>query len=57
MYDVTWRLVSLIYKGPMQKGKQEFEVLAPTNSGTGVYYIRIDTNEGSATQRLIFENE
>ena len=57
MYDVTGRLVSLIYKGPIQKGKQEFEVLAPTNSGTGVYYIRIDTNEGSATQRLIFENE
>ncbi len=57
MYDVTGRMISMIYKGAMPKGKKEFEVLAPTNSSTGVYYIRINTNEGSATQRLIFENE
>lgn len=57
LYDVTGRRLSMIYKGPLDLGKQEFEVLNPTNSGLGVYYIRIDTNEGSVSQRLIFENE
>ena len=57
LYDVTGRRLSMIYKGPLNQGKQEFEVPNPTNVGLGVYYIRIDTNEGSVSQRLIFENE
>lgn len=57
LYDVTGRLVSNIYDGALTKGKQEFEVKHPTNASVGVYYIRINTTEGSVSQRLIFENE
>ncbi len=57
IYDVTGRLISSIYEGQLKLGNQEFEIRNPTNSAFGVYYIRIDSNEGSASQRLIFENE
>ena len=57
LYDVTGRMVSLIYKGALSQGKQEFEIIHPTNASFGVYYIKVNTNEGSASQRLIFENE
>lgn len=57
LYDVTGRMVSLIYKGALFQGKQDFEIIHPTNASFGVYYIKVNTNEGSASQRLIFENE
>jgi PKD repeat protein len=57
LYDITGRMISLIYKGALSQGKQEFEIKHPTNASSGVYYIRVNTNEGSASKRLIFENQ
>jgi PKD repeat protein len=57
LYDVTGRMVSLIYKGLLDIGEQELEVLQPQGAPHGMYFLKVETDHGSASQTIIFENE
>lgn len=56
LYDITGRKLQILYSGMNRKGKYEME----WESGQiedGVYYIRIQTSEGSVSTRIIIAHD
>ena len=52
LYDMTGRLVYVLYRGQNRKGKYEFD----WNSGNlenGVYYLRIQTDKGMVSKKIM----
>jgi PKD repeat protein len=56
LHDMTGRLISSIFQGELESGMHDFDIIQPRNSSAGVYFLKIDTPQGSASQTLIFEN-
>ena len=52
LYDITGRLVKTIYSGTQEKGYHTINVGAYHDTPTGIYFIRLETNNYKATRKL-----
>ncbi len=57
LYDLTGREVSVVYKGQLSEGKQEFEITHPNNEAFGLFIVSIKTEFGTVSSPIIFSAE
>ena len=56
LYDIAGRKLQILYSGMNRKGKYELE-WETGQIENGVYYIRIQTNEGSVSRRIVIAHD
>ena len=52
LYDISGRLVKTLYSGTQEKGEHKVNVGAYYDTPTGIYFIRLETNNYKATRKL-----
>ena len=52
LYDISGRLVKTLYSGTQEKGYYTINVGAYHDTPTGIYFIKLETNNYKATKKL-----
>lgn len=54
IYDVSGRIVETVFSGHLEKGIHSVEWSPGSSISSGMYFVRLDTEEGSVTTRALF---